>query len=210
MNDYIVESEKIGKYLIEIILDENPDSPRNLDNLGTMVCFHKIYDLGDENHGYNKNDYNTWDELRNAINKKENVAVILPLYLYDHSGLTINTTGFICPWDSMRVGFIFISKEKVREEYNVKYVTRTIQNKIKKYLIDEVKTYDKYLRGDVYGYRITDTETDEEKDTCWGFYGTDDCMEQAKEFVGYNIKQDQPEETEEYYSALLYGVDNNQ
>ena len=209
MNDYIVQSETIGKYLIEIIQDENPDSPRNWDNLGTMVCFHSRYDLGDK-HDYNHQDYEGWEEMRKAITRNENVAVILPLYLYDHSGITMNTSGFTCKWDSGQVGFIFVSKEAVRKEFNVKRITRTIQDKVSKLLIGEVETYDQYLIGDVYGYRITDTETDEEKDSCWGFYGQEYCMEEAKGIVGYYMKQDQPEETEEYYSGLLYGVDNNQ
>ena len=30
--------------------------------------------------------------------------VFLPLYLFDHSGITMNTSGFSCPWDSGQVG----------------------------------------------------------------------------------------------------------
>ena len=100
-------TERIGKYLIEIYPDQSPDSPREWDNLGTMVCFHKRYDLGDK-HDYDENNYDSWDELKEDIIKQENVHTILPLYLYDHSGITMNTTGFSCRWDSMRVGFIFV------------------------------------------------------------------------------------------------------
>jgi hypothetical protein len=42
---------------------------------------------------------------------------ILPVYLYDHSGLTINTTGFTCPWDSGQIGWIYASHEQVKAEY---------------------------------------------------------------------------------------------
>lgn len=41
---------------------------------------------------------------------------ILPLYLYDHSGLTMNTCGFSCPWDSGQVGWIYCSHKKMEEE----------------------------------------------------------------------------------------------
>ena len=43
------------------------------------------------------------DELMEGITIKDLQAIagkeliILPLYLYDHSGLTMNTSGFICP-----------------------------------------------------------------------------------------------------------------
>ena len=187
MKDYIAQSETIGKYLIEIIQDNDPESPREWDNMGTMVCFHPDYVLGDK-HDYKKRDYSSWAELLEAIIKNENVAVILPLYLYDHSGITISTSPFSCPWDSGQVGFIFVTKETVRKELNVKRVTRTIQDNVSKVLIGEVETYDQFLTGDVYGYRITDTETDEELDSCWGFYGQDCCMTEAKEIVDYHIK----------------------
>ena len=38
-------------------------------------------------------------ELFSLVEQMEGM-VILPLYLYDHSGITMNTTGFSCPWDS--------------------------------------------------------------------------------------------------------------
>jgi hypothetical protein len=178
------ETKTIGKYKIEIIPDENPCSPREDDNLGTMVCFHSRYDLGDK-HDYNHNDYRGWDEMKKAIIKNEKVGVILPLYLYDHSGITMNTTGFSCSWDSGQVGFIFISKKKMLEEYGGKIVTAKLKQQVTEYLKGEVKTYDQYLTGDVYGYRITDTETDEEVDSRWGYYGDDYCMKEAETSATY-------------------------
>jgi hypothetical protein len=182
MKDYIVETEKIGKYKIDIIQDYDPESPRTWDNLGTMVCFHSRYDLGDQ-HNYNHSDYNGWDEMEKDIIKTENVGVILPLYLYDHSGITMNTTGFSCRWDSGQVGFIFISKDKILKEYGGKIVTNKLKERVTNYLIGEVETYDQYLRGDVYGYRITDTEKEEELESCWGYYGVEDCMTEGKSIL---------------------------
>lgn len=189
MEDYIVETETVGKYRIDIIQDTDPESPRTWDNLGTMVCFHSGYILGDK-HDYDHRDYSGWEEMKNDIIKRENVGVILPLFLYDHSGITMNTTGFSCRWDSGQVGFIFISKEKIREEYGVKRISKKMLDRVKGYLVGEVETYDQYLRGDVYGYRITDTETDEELDSCWGFYCSDYCMEEGKGIVGYYLEKE--------------------
>jgi hypothetical protein len=208
MEDYIVETENIGKYQIEIIQDTDIQSPREDDNIGTMVCFHDCFS-GDE-HNYNHGDYNSWDEMEEDIIRNENVGVILPLYLYDHSGLTMNTTGFNCPFDSGQVGFIFISKETIRNEFGVKYVTKKVREKIEKQLVGEVETFDQYLTGDVYGFRITDTEKDEEVDSCWGFYGSEYCMEEAKGIVQHYVVEDGKTEDEDYHTGLLYGVDNNQ
>jgi hypothetical protein len=124
------------------------DNPRSWDNLGKMVCFHNRYDLGDE-HTYDHRDYNGWEEMKNAIIKEEDVAVILPLYLYDHSGITMSTSPFSCRWDSGQVGWYFVSKKKVREEYKVKRISKELIEKVTELLESEVKTYDMYLTGEL-------------------------------------------------------------
>jgi len=183
--------KKIGNYLIEIEQDNNPESPRNWDNLGTMVCFHRRYSLGDK-HEYKSDDYNNYHVMKNSLIKEHDICVILPLYLYDHSGITMNTTGFSCGWDSGQVGWIFVSKKKVREEYSVKRINKKLKERITQYLIGEVKTYDQYLTGDVYGYKISKIsrcnlghEHHEELDSCWGFYGEDECLMEAESMVEF-------------------------
>jgi hypothetical protein len=189
-----IEEKRIGKYLIKILPDDTGDNPRNWDNIGTMICFHKRYDLGDK-HDYDHNDYDNWSEMEAAIIKKEKAAIILPLYLYDHGGITINTTGFSCPWDSGRLGFIFVSKKKVLAEYGGKRITPDLIEKATKYLIGEVETYDQYLRGDVYGYQVfkvdeCDMDDEEELDACWGYYGQDECMKEAEATVEWHLEDD--------------------
>ena len=188
--------KKIGKYLIEVVQDNDPESPRSWDNLGTMVCFHRNYTLGDK-HDYKTENFNGWDDMEKSLIKEHDVCVILPLYLYDHSGITMNTTGFSCRWDSMKVGFIYISKEKVRKEYNVKRINNKLKERITEYLIGEVKTYDQFLTGDIYGYKIFEVsqcslghEHKQEKSSCWGFYGEEECMKEGEGIVEYYIEED--------------------
>lgn len=192
-----VDEKRIGKYKIEVIQDESPSSPREDDNLGTMVCFHGRYDLGDK-HNYKSGDYNGWDEMEKSIIKNENVGVILPLYLYDHSGITISTSPFSCNWDSGKIGFIFISKEKMLKEYGGKIVTQTLKDKVEGYLKSEIEIYDQYLTGDVYGYRVSEVTTcseghehETEIDSCWGYYGQEECMLEGVGIVEYYIKNDE-------------------
>jgi len=178
----------IGRYKIKVLQDTDAESPRTaMDNLGTMVCFHNRYDLGDK-HDYRSSDYSGWEEMLKAIDKREDACIILPLFLLDHSGITMSTKDFNDRWDSGQVGFIFVSKKKVREEYSVKRITKALAEKICTYLEGEVETYDQFLTGDVYGYQIwklgkKSGKEKKEIDSCWGFYGEDACMKEAEACV---------------------------
>lgn len=151
--------------------DSFAENPREWDNIGVMVAFHGRYSLGDEGHGINHKDYNGWDEMEADIIRKNPGAIVIPLYLYDHGGITMNTTGFSCPWDSGQVGFIFASAEKIRECFMVKRITKKVRERVITSLVNEVNTYAQYLRGEVYQYRIEGGEYD--GDSVGGFYGSD-------------------------------------
>jgi hypothetical protein len=147
---------------IQILQDLDAFDPRReYDHLGTMVCWHRRYNLGD------KHNFSSPEDL--------NQAVYLPLYLYDHSGITMSTTPFSCQWDSGQVGWIYVTKAEIRKEFGKKWTTKKIQEILRA----EVEEYDRYLTGDVYGYIITDDETGEEIDSCWGFYGEEAANEAA-------------------------------
>ena len=103
-----------AKYKLEIFDDLNPTDPREVDNLGTMVCFHNRYTFGDETE-LKSSDFSSWEELENYLYKSEDALIVIPVFLYEHSGLYINTTGFSCPWDSGQIGFIYTSKENIRK-----------------------------------------------------------------------------------------------
>ncbi len=156
---------------LNIYLDDNSESPREWDTLSKMVCSHGRYNLGDK-HDYDTKDYSGWEEVKQAIIRKENPAVILPLYMYDHSGITIKTTPFGDRWDSGQIGFVFATKEAVRKEYGIKRVGKKHIEQATATLLNEVEVYDQYIRGDVYRFEILD-EKDEQLDSCGGFYGDD-------------------------------------
>jgi hypothetical protein len=305
MSRYIHDTHELdtifGTYRLQIIQDEDPESPREWENLGTMICWHRRYNLGDPDESKNYSDsqdlmahladedyddlYNryydrcpkdwSWEQksdaahekARERINKKVlKDYVILPLYLYDHSGISMNTSGFSCGWDSGQVGFIYCERSRFIKEtgytkkelfstdkhrtcvkgehvrirghkdkghegwgkviskrngkvtvdfwdaYSKQYrethgldtnlytfpiaeVEEVRANMAEEMLKGEVETYDQYLRGDVYGFKLyapadqaaladadlTEDDIDddniddycEEIDSCWGFYGND-------------------------------------
>lgn len=187
--------------LLKIYQDENPESPRSCwDNLGKMVCVHRRYNLGDHNLDdrlevlqymadhmditkiitdldLEDEIYNNEDKLEEWLNSRKD-WICLPLYLYDHSGITMSTSPFSCSWDSGQVGFIFCSTDMIIKEYGD--TSPETLEKVTKILENEVEIYDQYLTGDVYGFKIVKLSTcdhghthEDEEDSCWGFYGSD-------------------------------------
>lgn len=161
--------------VLKVGQDDCPLNPReDWENLGNMICFHRNYNLGDYelSKEYEPNDYYKLKERKDVV--------ILPLYLYEHSGITMNTKGFSCPWDSGQVGFIYVTHEKIREWFGVKRVTQELREKVEEHLQGEVHTYDQYISGDVYYFSIYQKETcnlgcehEEFEDSCGGFFGYD-------------------------------------
>ncbi len=168
----IIENER---YKLEIFDDLDPTNPREFDNLGIMVCFHSRYILGDET-DLKSSDFSSWEELESYLYKIEKALIVIPIFMYDHSGLSVNTTGFSCPWDSGQIGFIYASKERIRKEYSCKRISKKLKAQVREMLVSEVDLYNQYLSGDVYRFTVTDKEKDEELDSSSGFYGTD-CIE---------------------------------
>jgi len=125
---------------------------------------------------------------------------ILPLYLYDHSGVSISTGPFSCPWDSGQVGFIYCSADRAQKEIGPQF-----RSKIEECLKSEVETYDAYLRGLVVGYVAEDPDG-EHIGSCWGFYPDDkgnypDALEQARGEIDSWAETQSEETTEAAYWA---------
>ena len=190
MNPTMTEYYK-GFY-IQVYQDEDAENPREWDNLGTMVCFHKRYSLGDTFPGYCSEDFSGWDELEGML-RKDGACVILPLYMYDHSGITIRTSGFSqidsAGWDWGRIGFIFVTAKDIKKEYG--YLNKDNIDKATKVLQAEVEVYNQYVSGDVWGYTVV--KDNEGIDSCWGYFGTESAVSEAKAVVDFTIEEQRKE-----------------
>lgn len=176
------------EYKLNIIQDLDPLNPREeYDNLGKMICFHRRYNLGD-NHDIKQNGLASWDDLKRKIEKEYNPAVILPLFLFDHSGITISVgaESFFQQdpqgWDWGQIGFIFVPKEDVYNEYSVKRISPELNDKVSKVLQGEVENYDYFLRGEMYGFEILD-EDDETVESCYGYFGEDEAKKCGEDYL---------------------------
>lgn len=190
-------------------------NPRSWCNVGTMTCDHPRYDLGDddapdprecyvecepcEGTGYRfPNDNDNRDscpvcegageierDMADVLREDHGATVILPLYLYDHGGITMRSgapilskveredmmrsgrfIGDDAGWDTSTVGFIFDTPEGVKQCIG----ENATRDDIIKALEGEVEVYASYLEGDVTGYTVEDEETGY-ADSCGGFVG---------------------------------------
>jgi hypothetical protein len=129
-----------------------------------MVCWHRKYDLGD------KHDYADPAAFREDVDF--DACVVLPIFMYDHSGITIRTTPFDCPWDSGQIGWIYCDANRLREDF------AGDRDKAMEALESDVAVYDDYLTDNVYGFIVEERDQDDVDgwdvvDSCWGFYGDD-------------------------------------
>ena len=213
-----IETIEYEMVTLKIEYDDCGESPREWDNAGRMVCWHRRYNLGDKHNFADTEDlfryiaieidpdleakidrleyipYDwsrtsaEWDEHDRKVKSKVDAlidktlakgATILPLYLYDHSGITMRTGPFSCPWDSGQVGWIYITHEQAKKEFGWKKLTKKRLKLVEKYLKGEVETYDDFLTGNVYFFNIEDKDG-EHLDSCGGFYGYEYCLQEAK------------------------------
>ena len=195
----ILETVVKGKYVGNVVIDTEPTNPREDSNLGTMICFHKRYMLGDEQSSIKPNEFKSWEDLMRILVNDYGASVILPLYLFDHSSASMSVTPFNDHWDSGQVGFIYVTDEKIAKETRefAKEVTDEFMEKAEELLKAEVDTYNRYLEGNTYCIEIYEKQ---ECDLCYthlesvsrtcGFDSIDEAMATLNDELSYLTKED--------------------
>jgi len=182
---------------LRIVPDSDPSNPRtDCENFCLMACEHGRYNLGDSKAKEilaRKLDVSAREhslgELINLAYKANLIFASKPLYLYDHSGITMATTPFSCQWDSGQVGEILVFTADVKSEFGIKRMGKKVKEKMlalaERHIDGEVSSYDAYLTGDMYCLQLIDEDGDVEE-TISGFVGYDvekngmvDCIDQS-------------------------------
>lgn len=205
-----VETEKVGSYMIRIVIDEDPMDPRDGDGFANLVMYHSRYNLpNDVDFPFRGDDYGSWEEIGQALRDDYGAALILPVFMFDHSGVSYRTEPYGDRWDSGQVGFIFATDAQIREWQGLAPdapITPEIEKLITDGLRAEVDEYSAWAGGEVYGYIIETAETTfkleadgtelagsarivavppgEHVDSCWGFIGdVEYCLTEARAAV---------------------------
>lgn len=172
-------------HTVKITFDPDPINPRkDYDHFGTILC--------PNTRKYNLSDRKTClEEIENITNNPQ-WNIFLPVYLYDHGGITISTSPFSCPWDSGQVGIIYATSEDIQKEFGI---TPDSIERAKKLLESEILEFDQYLRGECYCYEITDKDGDQ-IESCCGFLGPIEYVESEAKRVIDSIIKSTPQQLE--------------
>jgi len=188
VNTLQIERYEHNGYTIVIDTDDDPMSPREADNATVMLCWHRDYNLGDD-HDVAKDmkqriDGHDWHTSRpsTAITRWLRIfhgaTVVQPLYLLDHSGITISTSKFWSDpggWDTSTVGFVFDTAWN-RE------MCGTTPEQAEEAIDAEVKSYANYLEGGYVGYTVLNARG-EVVESCWGIPDVEDAKAEAEAHV---------------------------
>ena len=195
MRQEAIETKQVGKYLVKVFYDEWCDSPRDMcDNIDTIYSNHRHYDpdghsideILDENDNLSKDflDSHIWIKVRG----------------YEHSGMTISTSGgypYNDPWDSGLFGIIAMSKDHAIKNFGGKKIcTKQVKERALAYMESNIKVLDSYLQGECYVFEILD-ENGECIDSCGGFIGDIDyALQAALEDAKYYVERDEKKAVE--------------
>lgn len=174
-------SQYLADLVRELYVDDN--KPLNLYKEAGET-YAELREVSDEGMEY-RWDKDRGEKLLIALQKK---VILLPLYLYDHSGIRMNTGGFSCPWDSGQVGFIYIRNKDALTRFGKKVMTAKLRLQVINALESEVENYDTYISGGVLRFDITDKD-DESIDACSGYYSKEDIYIEAKSVIDHAEKK---------------------
>ena len=180
---YLKDKED-NNYFMSIEQDFDPENPRDYECLSHMVCWMKRVSLGDV---HNFDSYEEFKEYCASVKNSGDEIFVLPLYAYIHSGICVSTKKFNDYFDSGMAGYIYVLKSEILNE-GIKETEW--KDKAVEIVNSEIKVYNQFLEGDVYGYRLFRKDGDEwnEVDSCWGFYGDDINTNGMLDQVGLELR----------------------
>ncbi len=184
----VYESHQRGDLTVHIVYDpEGGWDPREGDNLMEIMHWHRRYDFGERapDHLGSIEDVHKW------LKKEYKAVNILPLMIYDHSGVTLwvgddmprGIPGEHVGWDTGQVGFIYTTPERIE-------LLGTPKNRVDELLRAELKEWDDYMNGNIFGFVIEDADG-HELERGGGFIGDPKyALEEADGWIKW-YRQDQ-------------------
>ena len=187
-DDYTTET--YNGYTIRVQVDEDATHPfDDMCMFGTFLSTFRNLRSTDDAPTHLVQECQGFESLVKTISKRYGPALVLKVRGYCHGGTTVRVMDtpsgqFACPFDSGWAGVIYATHKEIREKFRVKKVSKKVLDEARSILKMEIGLLDQYLNGEMYGYIIED-EHGEEVDSCWGYYGLECCLTEAREAVDY-------------------------
>jgi hypothetical protein len=146
----------------------NPREENN--NLGKMLCWHRKYDIGDDN------PYDSPVEFWENKELQEEIFALRKVYMLHHGGVIVSDAPFACDpngRDSGIVGIVYAAKDEVVQRYGE--LNDEIKELVIQDLSQEIADYNDYLNPNYRSYVIEGLDG-EILESCGGF-GYDEELE---------------------------------
>ena len=192
-------------HFFKLFYDEYAESPRLDDNVATILTWERDYNSPDENddtfeefaekHGVDISKKWGLDSVMEAM-RKEGYYVV-PVYALHHGVSHYSINDFNDPWDSGVVGVAFCKKQEGLPD-NDEHLRKIIDR--------EVKIYDAWVNGEIYGVvRLDKTEDIVDETTEWVILDDDNRTETFKDMlstIGIDIQDEYQLATREVSVSL--------
>ena len=192
-----------NKVQAELVYDQDATNPREWeDNLGTiLITPSKSHWIANRDSAVDisiprgNNPFKHWENLqREQLKlKKSEIAIAYPITKYEHGGISLSL-GYKSGFDYTVSGFIYVTKDQVRECYGVKRITKGILEHAKNCLQSELDMLSSWLNGECYGWCIKEYALDDDGleweevgtiDSCWGYFDQEQAMGDMKDMLGH-------------------------
>lgn len=121
-------------------------------------------------------EYSSFEQIKNALEKKYKDYQIIPIYMMDHSGVSFSSCR-TCQWDSGQIGYILIPNQTDDEWFDLD-------------MFFEIWTA--YSNGHVYQFEILDicpccdqASNMEDRGVLGGYISIDECVTEAKKSIDF-------------------------
>lgn len=153
-------------YIYAIEPDEDAESPRHWDNLGHLACWQQArprwLKLGDQElePSCGREEYleRLVEEANPGFVERLERRDLTPEQWQEAVTQAFSRYYVAIDWchpqDGQAQGLIWVTKDRIREEYKVKRITKSVMGLAISALQSELDIYDQYLLGEVWGYQI--------------------------------------------------------
>lgn len=186
-----IESYEHAGCTIKLHYDDDPMSPREWDQLGTIITWGRERGWGDEDLRYEPDDTD-YSTIRWAvrIRREREATVVVPVVLADY-GSSGTCTYVTDSWEDANA--VIIDTPEGRE------MTGVLPEHVRDVLCAEIDEMAMWAAGEVYGYVV---EKDGELlNSCWGFMGDDGLREAKSQAEGYAEDEARAEAQVGFYSV---------